>query len=71
VGDGEGRDFDVAYGEEVAGADVFYAGEFFCGWLGENFFDFAVGGFGEIGGGAPFVADLREAVGVVGVFVAD
>ena len=71
VGNGEGGNFDIADGENIAGADVFDARKFFCGRLGENFFDFAVRRLGEIGRGAPFVADLRQAVGVIGMLVGD
>ena len=71
VGNGEGGNFDIADGEDVAGADVFDARKFFGGGLGENFFDFAMRRLGEIGRGAPFMADLRQAVGVIGVLVGD
>ena len=66
---GEGADLDVADGEDVAGADVFYAREFLGGGLGQDFFNFAMRGFGEIGGGAPFVAHPRETPGMIYVLV--
>jgi len=71
VGDGEGRDFDIADFEFQAGADVFDAAGSFRRRIGEHFFDFAVRRLGEVGGTIPIASELGQAVAVVGVLVGD
>ena len=69
VRNGERRNFNVTDSETLAGADVLDAIEFSCGGFWENTADFDTSIFGEISGGAEMSNELREAAGVIGMFM--
>ena len=65
----EGGNFDVANHEALARANVFDTIQFFRRRLRENAADFDASVFGKISGSTKMSRELREAAGVVGMFM--
>ena len=71
VRNGERGDFDVADNEFNSGADILHAFDI-CFWaVAIHFANFAMSGFGEVGGTLPVAGHRRQGAGVVAVFVGD
>src|SRR5271156_2217680 len=71
VRNGECRDFDITDYEFNSGANVLHALDFGFWAITVHFANFAVRGFGEVGGAFPVAGHLRKGAGVVAVLVGD